>query len=61
MTPSGIEPATFQFVAQYLNHCDTAVSPYRSNYGFVQTCKIKKEFLRRRGGGEGGGIRLIFY
>jgi hypothetical protein len=23
--PSGIEPATFRFVAQYLNHCDTAV------------------------------------
>jgi hypothetical protein len=27
MTPSGIEPATFQFVAQYLNHCAIAV-PY---------------------------------
>jgi hypothetical protein len=26
MTPSGIEPATFRFVAQYLNHCATAVS-----------------------------------
>ena len=25
MTPSGIEPATFRFVAQYLNHCATAV------------------------------------
>ena len=25
MTPSGIEPATFQFVAQHLNHCATAV------------------------------------
>ena len=25
MTPSGIEPATFQFVAQRLNHCATAV------------------------------------
>jgi hypothetical protein len=25
MTPSGIEPVTFQFVAQYLNHCATAV------------------------------------
>jgi hypothetical protein len=23
MTPSGIEPATFRFVAQYLNHCAT--------------------------------------
>jgi hypothetical protein len=27
MTPSGIEPAAFRFVAQYLNHCATAV-PY---------------------------------
>jgi hypothetical protein len=25
MTPSGIEPVTFQFVAQHLNHCATAV------------------------------------
>ena len=25
MTPAGIEPATFRFVAQYLNHCATAV------------------------------------
>jgi hypothetical protein len=24
MTPSGIEPATFRFVAQNLNHCATA-------------------------------------
>ena len=23
MTPAGIEPATFQFVAQHLNHCAT--------------------------------------
>jgi len=25
MTPAGIEPATFRFVAQPLNHCATAV------------------------------------
>ena len=24
MTPAGIEPATFLFVAQHLNHCATA-------------------------------------
>ena len=28
MTPSGIEPATFRFVAQHLNHCATAVTKY---------------------------------
>jgi len=26
MTPAGIEPAIFRFVAQHLNHCATAVS-----------------------------------
>jgi len=25
LTPSGIEPATFRFVTQHLNHCATAV------------------------------------
>ena len=29
MTPSGIEPATFRFVAQYLNHCATAVVTWK--------------------------------
>jgi hypothetical protein len=28
MTPSGIEPATFQFVAQHLNHCATISGPH---------------------------------
>jgi hypothetical protein len=27
MTPSGIDPATFQFVAQCLNHCATSSVP----------------------------------
>jgi len=25
LTPAGIEPATFRFVARHLNHCATAV------------------------------------
>jgi len=25
LTPTGIEPDNFRFVAQHLNHCDTAV------------------------------------
>ena len=31
MTPSGIESATFRFVAQHLNHCATAVPSVLSN------------------------------
>ena len=31
MTPAGIEPATFRFVAQHLNHCATAV-PHLCKY-----------------------------
>jgi len=33
MTPAGIEPATFRFVARHLNHCATAVpSQNKINY-----------------------------
>jgi hypothetical protein len=38
MTPSGIEPATFRFVEQYLKHRDTAVPPCKSG-----TYKISRE------------------
>jgi len=31
MIPTGIEPATFRFVAQQLNHCATAVPPTEMN------------------------------
>ena len=39
MTLSGIEPATFRFVAQHLNHCATAIS------GSVHTVKKNAEAL----------------
>ena len=33
MTPSGIEPATFRFVTQHLNHCATAdLDLHKVNY-----------------------------
>ena len=31
LTPAGIEPATFRFVAQHINHCATAVSVLDGN------------------------------
>ena len=31
MTPSGIEPATFRFVAQHLNHCATVSEGFYVN------------------------------
>jgi len=38
MTPSGIKPVTFRFLAQHLNHCATAVP-------FVCSTKHNVEFL----------------
>ena len=37
MTPAGIEPATFRFVAQHLKHCATAVSHISASSWFY--CK----------------------
>ena len=34
MTPTGIEPVTFRFVVQHLNHCATAVPPIEKVLGF---------------------------
>ena len=44
MTPSGIEPATFRFVAQHLNHCATAVPGLKSAMGNVKESAISKEY-----------------
>jgi len=35
MTPAGIEPATFRFVAQRLNHCATAVPTYQVTIHYI--------------------------
>jgi len=37
MTPVEIEPATFRFVAQHLNHCATAVPKYKYTFRKYET------------------------
>ena len=46
MTPAGIEPATFRFVAQHLNHCATAVPYYmwyKSVFGVVMLTEMMSQ------------------
>jgi len=44
LTPAGIEPATFRFVAQHLSHSATAVPPvYHVRYENVATDSIIKQ------------------
>jgi len=40
LTPAGIEPATFWFVAQHLNHCATAV-PTRDMYLSLNSRRLR--------------------
>jgi len=40
MTPAGIEPAIFRFVAQHLNYCATAVSFPDGVTGFFTNIKF---------------------
>jgi len=41
MTPAGIEPATFRFVAQHLNHCATAVPAFHlDGYDNLKSHKV---------------------
>jgi len=41
-TPAGIEPASFRFVAQHLNHCATAVpNSFSTNVKFYRISSIK--------------------
>ena len=41
MTPAGIEPATFRFLAQYLNHCTkghTDIGAHNYGYSLYEMC-----------------------
>ena len=40
MTPAGIEPATFRFVAQHLNHCATVVPYVQGSEAINLKCDI---------------------
>jgi hypothetical protein len=44
MTPSGIEPATFRFVAKYLNHCATISGPLHVKYLLFCQILMKRIF-----------------
>jgi hypothetical protein len=55
MTPSGIEPATFQFVTQHLNHCATAVTHLIALHHLNTICV--KDFSMRLLLGENSGPR----
>jgi hypothetical protein len=50
MTPSGIDPATFPFVAQYLNHCVTASPQTQHVFVLCSRYRVKLE-LKPVGGG----------
>jgi hypothetical protein len=41
MTPAGIEPVTFLFVAQYLNHCATAVPNFFKDTVIITLVAVK--------------------
>ena len=48
LTPAGIEPATFRFVAQHLNHCATAVPPpMHSTQQIQRTCCRNKFYYSK--------------
>jgi len=42
LTPAGIEPGTFRFVAQHLNHCATAVPTMCNTYCFCSTTMVAR-------------------
>jgi len=45
MSPSGIEPATFRFVAQHLNHCATAVNAVNIEWKIQKRIMYLNRFL----------------
>jgi hypothetical protein len=54
LTPAGIEPATFRFVTQLLNHCANAVPVWNKDYskldGIVTALRLGRglDFLNEK-------------
>jgi hypothetical protein len=48
MTPTGIEPATFRFVAQYLNRCATISSSIECKVGLINWIFAKNMWMEDR-------------
>jgi len=65
LTPAGIEPATFRFEAQHLNHCATAVPRYImlrcfiSHYPKSCSCKASYHSTIRKLTFEQDGVKCI--
>ena len=45
MTPAGIEPATFRFVAQHLNHCATAAQYLKKSTSTEAQCPLHPSMI----------------
>ena len=43
LTPAGIEPATFRFVAQHINHCATAVPSHQCRLPWIWKLLVSSE------------------
>ena len=59
MTPSGIEPVTFRFVAQHLNHCATAVLIYVCTWTKYAAFVVKRRRVYRVYMGKSEGKTLL--
>jgi len=47
MTPAGIEPATFRFAAQHLNHCATAIPCFLLFHNVINNVPLIKKIPGR--------------